>query len=303
MLLALSWLKGAWWTRAASARSRYCRTTRSTRPRWKAKRWRAPWYLPAGALPDNETFTVTVRATDAAGRVTRITPTLRADIVPPSAPTLTLQHEGTTLAPGAVVRELSPTLDLAWTESQDGSTALTTGGSGAVDYAVEWLVTVDGAQTVVTGTPDLDRTATYTAPEAAELTARLGVQDVHGQQVWQRVGPVTVDAPRTPDYVTLRAPTACRAAGWRAAARCWASTAACSVTRSTRHVERRPAPLRHLGRQWPGCGLAWTGANWSGDGDLFLYLDTGLGGTTTAFDPYGTLTRRSTCPASRRRAP
>ena len=32
--------------------------------------------------------------------------------------------------------------------------------------------------------------------------------------------------------------------------------------------------------------LAWAGANWSVDGDLFLYLDTGPGGTTSTFSPY-----------------
>ena len=32
--------------------------------------------------------------------------------------------------------------------------------------------------------------------------------------------------------------------------------------------------------------LTWIGANWSGDGDLFLYLDTGPGGTNSTFTPY-----------------
>ncbi|MCX7671811.1 MAG: proprotein convertase P-domain-containing protein, partial [Anaerolineae bacterium] len=33
--------------------------------------------------------------------------------------------------------------------------------------------------------------------------------------------------------------------------------------------------------------LAWTGANWNTDGDLFIYLDTQPGGATTAYNPYG----------------
>ena len=33
--------------------------------------------------------------------------------------------------------------------------------------------------------------------------------------------------------------------------------------------------------------LAWLGADWDADGDLFIYLDTRLGGTNTAFDPFG----------------
>ena len=34
------------------------------------------------------------------------------------------------------------------------------------------------------------------------------------------------------------------------------------------------------------CGWPGSGANWSGDGDLFLYLDTGPGGTNGTFTPY-----------------
>jgi hypothetical protein len=36
--------------------------------------------------------------------------------------------------------------------------------------------------------------------------------------------------------------------------------------------------------QW--LALAWTGANWEGDGDLFVYLDTQAGGALTAYNPY-----------------
>jgi hypothetical protein len=32
--------------------------------------------------------------------------------------------------------------------------------------------------------------------------------------------------------------------------------------------------------------LTWTGAHWNGDGDLFIYLDTGPASTTMAYDPY-----------------
>ena len=32
--------------------------------------------------------------------------------------------------------------------------------------------------------------------------------------------------------------------------------------------------------------MAWTGADWDVDGDLFIYLDTTSGGATTAYNPY-----------------
>jgi len=41
---------------------------------------------------------------------------------------------------------------------------------------------------------------------------------------------------------------------------------------------------------WDGDGLrlAWAGANWDTDGDLFVYLDTESGGASQAYDPYST---------------
>ena len=35
--------------------------------------------------------------------------------------------------------------------------------------------------------------------------------------------------------------------------------------------------------------MAWTGANWNDDGDLFIYLDSGAGGATTLDNPYPTV--------------
>jgi len=246
--------------------------------------WRGSWYLESDTLPDNETFTITVRATDVAGRVKVITPTVRADVAPPTAPALTLRNGDTDLTPGMTVRELSPTLTLTWTASSDGS--------GPVDYSVEWLASAAGDQTVVTSTPGLDRTATYTAPEAARIAVRLGVQDRHGQQCWQSTGPFYADAPRTPDYVPL--------SDADAVYRRWMESG-CTLLGVDRRMKRDAIDTGTLNAEqrlygtWDSGGLrlAWTGANWgvsateSGDGDLFIYMDTGAGGATTAFDPYG----------------
>ena len=32
--------------------------------------------------------------------------------------------------------------------------------------------------------------------------------------------------------------------------------------------------------------LTWIGADWTSDGDLFVYLDTAAGGATQAYNPY-----------------
>jgi subtilisin-like proprotein convertase family protein len=249
--------------------------------------WEVPWYLPTDALPDGETFTVTVRATDIAGRVKHITPTLRVDVAPPSPPTLTLRSGQTLLPSNAIVREFSPTLTLDWTTSRDGS--------GAVTYDVEWLVNTGGTQRVVTGTRGTARTATYAVPEASKIAVRLGARDLYGQTRWERVGPVYVDGPRTPDYV-----------GWRGASpyRGWMESG-CTLLGVDRRIKRNTldtGTLNHAQRfygTWDAntLRLAWTGTHWgasateSGDGDLFLYLDTMPGGTTTTFDPYGVATR------------
>jgi len=35
-----------------------------------------------------------------------------------------------------------------------------------------------------------------------------------------------------------------------------------------------------------GIRIAWTGADWNNDGDLFIYLDTVSGGTLEIYNPY-----------------
>ena len=51
-------------------------------------------------------------------------------------------------------------------------------------------------------------------------------------------------------------------------------------------LQRRLAQHGYVTWDHRALRLAWTGANWSDDGDLFIYLDTGPGGTNSTFTPY-----------------
>ena len=93
-----------------------------------------------------------------------------------------------------------------------------------------------------------------------------------------------VDTPLTPDYITpLSASAAVGDGSWM--------DSGCTLLGADPRIARRTSAGRwnaqSLYATWDhrALGLAWTGANWSGDGDLFIYLDTGPGGTTTTFTP------------------
>jgi hypothetical protein len=146
--------------------------------------------------------------------------------------------------------------------------------------------------------PNLERRATYTAPEATKIAVRLDARDAYDQQTWQRFGPLYVDGPCTPDYVAIRDPDGVYR-GWM--------ESGCTLLGVDRRIKREAVDTATLNDDqrfygtWDDAGLrlAWTGADWGdpptssggglgqGDGDLFIYLDTGPGGSTTAFAPYG----------------
>jgi hypothetical protein len=102
---------------------------------------------------------------------------------------------------------------------------------------------------------------------------------VYGNQRVQTVGPVYVDAPATPDI------TAVGFHGWMDAGSLLGISRAISETASSRAALYLPQSL-HATWDQQALRLAWSGANWQRDGDLFIYLDTKAGGTGTAYNPY-----------------
>ena len=94
--------------------------------------WTAPWFTDPNSPLDGITVTVTVTATDVAGRTAQDARTITVDVVPPTPVTLTLTSAGSVITPGLTLRDISPTLTLTWTASSDGS--------GLDDYLVDWAI-------------------------------------------------------------------------------------------------------------------------------------------------------------------
>ena len=236
--------------------------------------WRYVWHL--GHDPDGQTYTVTVRAVDAAGHTGQVTQSLTVDLVPPAPVTITLSYTGSLSAgvvvAGDTITESNVTLSMDWTASSDGS--------GAVSYRAGWSTDPEpdsAALSAVAG-----RHYQESAAEPQPFYAHLVIEDAYGNQQVQTVGPVFVDAPTTPDYVDDLSYH-----GWLASG--------CSPIGADRELARNAysggtlAGVQRLYATWDGAALrlTWTGANWDSDGDLFIYLDTTTGGALVAYDPYG----------------
>jgi uncharacterized repeat protein (TIGR01451 family) len=249
--------------------------------------WTFPWRLQQGsALPDGVSYTAVVTATDQAGRRTAVKRKLVADVVLPAPVTLTLTSNGRPVEPGAIIRETGPDLALTWTPSSDGS--------GLEGYQTTWRIEDAYTTTVRTSLhhPDASREAHLTAGEAQRINAGLVTRDIYGNERWQEFGSVIVDGPLTPDYITPLAPGGAGDEGWM--------DSGCTLLGADRRIDGTGSGWQALPlflRTWiaqqghatwdhRALRLAWTGANWSGDGDLFIYLDTGPGGTNSTFTPY-----------------
>jgi len=237
--------------------------------------WRYPWYL--GAEPDGEVYTVTARAEDAARAVT-VTQAVTVDLQQPTPVTVSLSYTGS-LSSGAltalqVIRETTPTLSIDWAASSDGS--------GLGGYLVGWTHTEEPAAGALAAyAPGAPRHHEATAGEAEVWYTHVAAQDVFGNRRWETLGPIYVDSALTPDYTGDLdyhgwMESGCTQVGAdRELARNAPSTAAMSDTQRL-YVTWDTEALR----------LAYTGADWDIQGDLFIYLDTGPGGTTTLYDPY-----------------
>jgi hypothetical protein len=239
--------------------------------------WLAIW--PLGEEPDGKPYTLTARINDVAGRTAQVTGTLTVDLVPPAPVTVTLAYTNshgirTVLAPGQTVRDiLAPTLYIEWTASSS---------SDLSHYYAGWTAseTPDAGSLTYYG-PATGRRHAQQAGEAQVHYAHLVAQDVHGNQRWQTYGPIYTDVPTTPDHVADLGYH-----GWM--------ESGCSQIGADRELARYAQTgqaltgIQRLYATWDASALrlAWTGANWDSDGDLFIYFDTAPGGATIAYNPY-----------------
>ncbi len=237
--------------------------------------WNIPWGLATTRLPDNETRTVQVRATDIAGHTTTIEETLTVDALPPAPMELTLTADGVPVQDGDLLPAPAADLTLSWTPSADGSGL-------APAYRVRWTVQVTAtvSQTWQTVPAGGTLAANFTAYEGQRIAVGVGITDTAGNLRWQEWGTLLVDSPLTPDFLTLPSPLGGGAGG-----------GGCTYLGADRRPERRiyGGETQSLYATWnrEALQLAWLGGDWDGDGDLFLYFDTAAGGMNTAYNPFG----------------
>ena len=246
------------------------------------ERWTALWFEP-NAPTEGTIVNVTAIATNALGETSQISRDVLLDLSPPAPVEFTLSHDGEEITVNHTIRTLSPTLSLAWTESEDGS--------GLLGYEAGWAVrspfsATDIISDIITFyAPDSPRLDEYVSSEGVRLSPYVSSIDTHGNRDWQLFGPIVVDTPFTPDYIQINDPEGTYH-GWM--------EHQCSLIGVDRRINQHTSELETLHNEqrfyttWDSSALrlAWTGANWNNDGDLFIYLDTQEGGTSALYNPY-----------------
>jgi subtilisin-like proprotein convertase family protein len=249
----------------------------------------APVWSGTNVPPAGEWVTLTARATDLAGRTATVSRTVWADAEPPAPATVTLAYlDGggarSVITPGVTIRDVSsPTLRIEWAGSTSGDVSR---------YLAGWTTspTPDG----LTSYPPSAREHTQTVGEAQRVYAHVIVEDSAGNRTIETRGPIYVDDGGTPAYVTPAGPDQpyhgwleddCNLLGVDDRAARNASSDAGNGATQRLYATWNTAAVT------PALRLAWTGADWSTQGDLFIYLDTQPGGTSTAFTrPYASYT-------------
>ncbi len=250
--------------------------------------WRYEWYL--GEDVAGETYTVTARATDLAGHTSRVTSTVTVDLEVPNPITLTLTSSGQVIPRGTTIYTVPTTLDLSWVTS----TARTD-----LVYEVIWSV-YDPQRTDYQIPPGPiphsgPFESQYIAGEGQRIEPSVISKLTDGNQQRDVYGSVYVDSPLTPDYVTLQP-----AMGEIHPYQGWMDSG-CSLVGTDRRIEGHAQSTAALAQNqelyvtWDSEALriAWTGANWDYDGDLFIYLNTLGEGAAAAYNPY-TQTKETT---------
>ena len=239
-----------------------------------AEGWETNW--PFGTAPDGVRFPVTAIITDSLGRTATANRDVVVDLVAPRAVTATLAYRdqaGTerTLQPGDTVRSARSTLLLNWTGSTDGS------GVAAYHVGFTQDANLDAARLQTKSASA--REIAFTPTEASMVYAHLVIEDRYGNRTAQTFGPIYVDGPATPDLIGTLDDTAWMESG----------TTLVGVDAAITYLNAERAPQQvHTTWNTDTLRLAWTGANWNTNGDLFVYVSTNTNGAMTLYDPYQT---------------
>jgi hypothetical protein len=250
-----------------------------------ATAWRYVWFL--GEEPDGQTYTVTSVITDVAGGSAQDSNTVLVDLVPPAPVTVTLAYTNsdgvyTTLTSWETVRDvISPTLIITWTASDSADLS---------HYYAGWTLEPVEHTANLSYYNMATRRHEQNAGEAQALYAHVVAEDEHGNQQWHTLGPIYTDVISTPDYIAD--PSA--ASGQALAYHGWTESGGSQIG-ADRELDRNAQDgqavtgIQRFYVSWDADALrlAWTGADWNNDGDLFVYFDTGKpGGATRAYNPY-----------------
>ncbi len=247
----------------------------------QAPTWRYLWRLGDGD-PDGVTYSVSARATDLGGRTSQASVPILFDMQPPTEVDISLAYidlsgHRQALTARQVITD-GKVLVVEWTPASDGS--------GVAGYEVDWSespTATEGAVFIPDGT-----IYEYSEPagEAREMYAHIAAVDSHGNRRAHVAGPVYVDTPLTPDLLRAHLPPGLRYRGWMGSG--------CTQLGLSRRIPDHAWDGASLSQEqrfytsWDdqALRLAWTGADWDVDGDLFIYLDTRPGGATQLYNPY-----------------
>ena len=252
--------------------------------------WRARVFSGLNVSPDGQRLTVRARATDAAGWVTTVQRSLNADATPPSPPIIALTYAGpdgpVPMQPGDTLHDASVPTTLSWTASHDGS--------DVVRYRVGWTATptlTDAQVEALSVYASNQEVHDQVLHDGDVLYAHVVAVDGAGNTSLQSTSrPIYVDDVETPDRVSMD--------DFGSPYRGWMGSGCTLIGVDGRRARGPLAAVTEaqtLYASWSteGLRLAWTGASWDADGDLFIYLDTRPGGAIRAYDPF-TRTQTST---------
>jgi len=235
--------------------------------------WTYNWDV--GSEADGATFPITARVTDSLGRVGETTANVIVDIKLPTQPDMTVAYRDAQnvtheILSGDTVRNASAVFVLDWSAASDNS--------GIAEYLVgintDPNLNVDALTSISGGAT---RHFELTPTEATTYYAHLVTRDSYGNETQKTIGPIHFDARTTPDLIS------------NIEYLDWAnSNASIIASDNLLHAIDATQTPQQFYTTWNDDSLrvAWTGANWQTDGELFIYLDTQNGGAAQLHNPY-----------------
>ncbi len=248
----------------------------------KDGRWSYP-RMPE-VLPDGEVVNLDVQAADLGGHTTLVTREVTADLVPPSLVTMTLSYVNsqgvlTPVRVGQTIYDvLNPTIQISWTPASDGS------GVRRYYAGLSQQESPDLSNLAAVN-PEGQLQVDQVTVEAQAYTAFVVSEDIYGNRSVNQVGPFYADTPLTPDLIAM--PGADIYHGWMDSGESEIGFNRILLDTLPPGLSLSHAQKFYLSWDVDALRIAWLGADWDSEGDLFIYLKTGSSaGTDQAYNPY-----------------